>query len=235
MNDLRKPGKGRANEIFLRKLGISKNVAPYNEEKIEQKKLFLIICEGENTEPCYFKSFPVPTKTVLIEGGCGSKTSLVDYALKIRDNEEYAEREVWCVFDYDIKPDEALTQPRDFNNAIIKAGHHGIKVAWSNDAFELWFILHFQKLDVPLTRKELFPILKEKWNLNSFAKVAKTKAFCDDHYKRHGGTKSKSQELAIDRARRLHQAYQNRKDYSNHCPCTTVYLLVEDLNRNLKP
>ena len=110
-----------------------------------------------------------------------------------------------------------------------------MKVAWSNDAFELWFILHFQKLDVPLTRKELNQILKKKWNLNSFTKIAKTKDFCEDHYSRHGDNESKSQELAIDRARKLHRAYENRKDYSNHCPCTTVYLLVEELNKNLKP
>ena len=235
MTDYRKPSKDKANEAFLRHMGILNDSAPYNQETIEQNKLFLIICEGENTEPCYFKSFPVPTKTVLIKGGCGSKTALIDYAIKLKETEDYKEREIWCVFDYDIKPDEAATQPQDFNNSIIKAEKHGMKVAWSNDAFELWFVLHFQKLDIGLSRNELYPILKEKWNIESFSKTAKTKDFCEGHYDRHGGTESDAQKLAIRRAKELHELYKGKEDFSNHCPCTTIYLLVEELNKYIKP
>jgi hypothetical protein len=234
MIDYKKPLKAKANEDYLRTLGIKKEVSPYKEEVIEQKKLFLIICEGENTEPGYFEGFPVPTKTVLIEGGCGSKTALVDYALELRKEEKYQNREVWCVFDFDIKPDESASQPEDFNKSIEKANQNGLNVAWSNDAFELWFVLHYQKLDTALTRKELYPILKEKWGLESFSKEAKTIKFCEDHYERFGGSKSKQQELAIRRAKELHAKFIERKDYSKHCPCTTVYLLVEELNKNLK-
>lgn len=234
MIDYRKPSKAKANEEFLRLQGIQIGVNPYSEEKIEQKKLFLIICEGSNTEPSYFEGFPVPTKTVIIEGGCGSKTALVDYALKLSKLEQYENREVWCVFDFDIKPDEATTQPEDFNNSIQKAESNGMKVAWSNDAFELWFVLHYQALDTSLTRKELYPILKKQWELESFTKEAKTKKFCEEHYQRLGGSKSESQKLAIKRAEELHAKYEGRKDYSEHCPCTTVYLLVNELNKNIK-
>jgi hypothetical protein len=233
-----KPRKIKANEEYLRQNGIVKKESPYETEKFIQKKSFLIICEGENTEPFYFQGFPVSKEVhrhpVIIEGGRNSKTSLVEYALKIRDKEKYAGREVWCVFDYDIKPDEAATQPQDFNSAITKAESNGMKVAWSNDAFELWFVLHYQKLDVHLTRHELFSILKKEWCLDSFSNVAKTVEFCHGHYERHGGTESESQKLAIKRARELHQNNNGKKDFSNHCPCTTVYLLVEELNKNLK-
>lgn len=228
-----KPNKLRANEEYLRRNGIEKG-KPYIEEKLDVKKTFLIICEGENTEPCYFQGFPVPTKTVLIEGGCNSKTALVNYALQIRKLEKYAGREVWCVFDYDFKPDEAATQPNDFNNAINQAEKNEMKVAWSNDAFELWFVLHYEKLDTPLSRHELYHILKKKWGLNSFSNQAKTREFCEDHYSRHGGQGSKEQELAIRRAKELHENYRGKKDFSNQCPCTTVYLLVEELNKNIK-
>lgn len=235
MIDYRKPSKAKANEEFLRQQGLQKEVNPYTEESINQKKLFLIICEGKNTEPIYFESFPVPTKTVLVEGGCGSKTALVDYALKISKLEKYENREVWCVFDFDIKPDESATQPEDFNNSIQKAEQNGMNVAWSNDAFELWFILHYQTLETSLTRTELYPILKKQWNLESFSSIAKSKEFCKEHYKRLGGSQSESQKLAIMRAEKLHTQYKNRKDYSEHCPCTTVYLLVKELNKNIKP
>lgn len=42
------------------------------------------------------------------------------------NTEDYAESEIWCVFDYDIKPDEAASQPQDFNSSIIKAAQHGM-------------------------------------------------------------------------------------------------------------
>ena len=226
--------KTKANEDYLRSIGFKKEINPYKEEKLEEKKSFLIICEGENTEPLYFKKFPVPVNTVKIEGGCNTKTKLVDYALEISKKEIYSGREIWCVFDFDLKPDEAATQPQDFNNAIIKAENNGMKVAWSNDAFELWFVLHYQKLDTHITRHELFPILKEQWNLDSFSKHAKTEKFCQAHYERHGGNESEMQKLAIKFARELHDSYNGKQDFSNHCPCTTVYLLVEELNKNLK-
>lgn len=207
----------------------------YQENTVEQKKTFLIVCEGINTEPYYFEGFPVPSKTVVTEGGHGSKSALVRFALAIRDKEKYAGREVWCVFDFDVKPDEAATQPADFNNAILQAEQHGMKVAWSNDAFELWFVLHYQTLEAAVTREELYQILKAKWGLESFHSVAKTVDFCMGHYGRHEeGVNDASQKLAIRRARALHESYLGTQNFADQVPCTTVYLLVEELNKNLK-
>ncbi len=231
--DYNKPSKEKANEEYLRRIGY-KAGNPYREEQRDLIKTFLIICEGENTEPYYFQGFPVPTKLVLTEGGCNSKTSLVEYALEVQKLEKYAGREIWCVFDFDVKPDEAATQPKDFNNAIQLAEQNGLKVAWSNDAFELWFVLHYDLLEAPLTRHQLYPVLKEKWNLESFSKEAKTREFCKDHYSRHNGQNNASQQLAIRRARSLHEKYNGDKDFSRQCPCTTVYLLVEELNKYIK-
>jgi hypothetical protein len=225
----RKPTKAEKDEAYLLSIGRPKE-SPYQEDRLELKKTFLIICEGENTEPLYFKRFPAPSNVVLIEGGCHTKTALVNYALEVRTKEVYTGREVWCVFDFDIKPDEKATQPNDFNRAIEKAERNGLKVAWSNDAFELWFALHYDKVDTSLTRGELNDILKKKWGLSSFRKIAKTKGFCSGHYSRH----SALQQLAIRRARALHESYNNRRDFASQCPCTTVYLLVEELNKNCK-
>jgi hypothetical protein len=49
--------------------------------------------------------------------------------------------EVWCVFDMDVK--RGADEFADFDNAISKALQLGYKIAYSNDAFELWFYLHF--------------------------------------------------------------------------------------------
>jgi hypothetical protein len=229
----RKPTKSEKNEAYLKSTGRQKG-APYQEEQRELRKTFLIICEGKNTEPLYFKGFPVPSNVVLTEGGCHTKTALVDYALEVRTNEIYAGREVWCVFDFDITPEEKTTQREDFNRAIEKAEGSGLKVAWSNDAFELWFVLHYDNLETALTREELYLILKKKWNLDSFKKEAKTSDFCKGHYARHSGENGSSQQLAARRARALHEAYGTNRNFDSQCPCTTVYLLVEELNKNCK-
>lgn len=234
--DPRKPSKERANAAYFEstRTTISMlNEDPYNEETEDSIKSFLIICEGKNTEPSYFRSFPVPSKQVKIEGGRNSKNSLVDYAIEQMKKEDNQGREVWCVYDFDFKPDEHLTQPQDFNSSIARAEANGIKVAWSNDAFELWFVLHYQKLEGQQTRERLYAILKDAWGLESFHNEAKKVQFCKEMYDRLGGSKSESQKLAIRRARELHESFQPQIDYSNHCSCTTVYLLVEELNKYL--
>lgn len=232
--DYKKPSKTAANEAYLRSQSFVIG-EPYQEETIEPKKTFLIVCEGENTEPQYFKRFPVPSKTVIIEGGCNSKTALVNYALEKKNSARYEGREVWCVFDFDIKPDEAATQPQDFNKAILMAEANGMRVAWSNDAFELWFVLHYQALESALTRHELNSILKDKWKLESYHNDAKREDFCFGHYERHrDGNNGASQKQAIRRAKVLHEAYEGKQNFAEQVPCTTVYLLVNELNKNLK-
>jgi len=230
--DYNKPSKEDANATYLRSIGYTPGNA-YNEESIEKKKTFLIICEGENTEPLYFEGFPVPSKAVITMGGKNTKNKLVEFALEQQKKPEHKDREIWCVFDMDIKPDEGATQPADFNSAIIRAEAAGLQVAWSNDAFELWFILHYQDLTAALTRHELYPILKEKWKLDSFHKTAKTENYCMEHYDRHLADGA-VQELAIRRARNLHKRHEGARNYADQCPCTTVYKLVEELNKNIE-
>jgi len=228
--DYNKPRKGQANLDFLRKNGVAKSSTPYQEMTIAQKKTFLIICEGQNTEPLYFEGFPVPTNCVKVLGGYASKTKLVRYALDRMKDERYNGWEMWCVFDFDKKPDEVATQAKDFNNAILLAEANGMKVAWSNDSFELWFFLHFENLDSNITRNEMKNVLRKNWGLVSYHNKAKKREFCEGHYQRHIA----NQKIAIKRALALHKKYLGRKDFASHCPCTTVYQLVNELIRNLK-
>ena len=111
----------------------------------ERRVYFLIVCEGEKTEPNYFKSLkndlPLESLNVIdmtIEGTARNTTSLIDYIIdyKKKSNREYDS--VWAVFDRD-----SFT-PHQFNGAIEKSKANGIKCAWSNQAFELWYLLHFQ-------------------------------------------------------------------------------------------
>jgi hypothetical protein len=116
----------------------------------------LIVCEGEKTEPNYFRSLAEalrlgPLVDVQVEGeGCGSAPiSVVDHAIEARDERKQANKkgfasvafeEVWCVMDVEApKPHQSLDQ------AYGKARANKIMVALSNPCFEYWYILHFER------------------------------------------------------------------------------------------
>ncbi len=97
---------------------VRRNSRGYSPRKVntrEVRQRFLIVCEGEKTEPNYFRSFHVPKNVAEIDvKGLGENPSkLVNSAKELKQQEEYDQ--VWCVFDRD-----AWT-PEDFNNAIINA------------------------------------------------------------------------------------------------------------------
>ena len=106
----------------------------------EVKQSFLIVCEGVRTEPDYFRAFRMTAATVKAVGQAMNTTCLVSKAISIRDSEQKKKRtydQCWVVFDKDDFP------AKDFNDAIALAERNGFRVAYSNQAFEYWFLLHF--------------------------------------------------------------------------------------------
>jgi len=122
----------------------------------ETRKKFLIVCEGEKTEVNYFKAFTVPKKIeVTVRGEGKNSLSLVEKAIKMIDNlkKDDSFDQIWCVFDKDNCSKE------QFNQAERLAKENNIKIAYSNEAFEIWFILHFQYLDIATSRSKYPKIL----------------------------------------------------------------------------
>ncbi|WP_372776773.1 hypothetical protein [Mangrovibacterium sp.] len=63
-------------------------------KNLDIRNLFRIYCEGENTEPEYFKSFPVNTETKVEAIGIGrSKTALVEKALELLSKDQLLKRQ----------------------------------------------------------------------------------------------------------------------------------------------
>ncbi len=126
----------------------------------EVKERFLIICEGKKTEPNYFAGFRVPGRVLEITGIGRSTLSLVDEAVRLRQELQAQKAQTfdqcWCVFDRD------LFGPDDFNSAIRKAEAAGFRVAYTNEAFELWYLLHFDDHQSALSRKQYEPLLTER-------------------------------------------------------------------------
>ncbi len=147
--------------------------------------------------------------------GVGENPSrLVQSAIKLKEEAIKADEgydQVWCVFDRDDWP------PQDFNSAIHKAENHDLKVAYSNEAFELWYVLHFEFLNTGIPRddycKKMTKHLGKKYQKNS-------DIIYDELINK--------QPTAIRNAERLLASY----DYSTpgqDNPSTTVHLLVKEL------
>lgn len=190
-----------------------------NKRVVNQRdfRTILIVCGAEETEPNYFEAFRVNLKlkgvSVKIEREGKNPLSLVDYAIALKkeakkNKETYGQ--IWCVFDKD--------DFTDFDNAISKAEANGIKVAYSNECFELWYYLHFEYLESALYRHEY----KEKLTKKLGQKYEKNSKGMYDILK-------DNQEKAINYAKNLENIHKN-KIPSKSNPSTTVYKLVEVLN-----
>lgn len=100
----------------------------------EVRQRFLIVCEGERTEPAYFRAFQVPGLVIQAAGIGESAEQLVQAAIRRSADSDYDQ--VWCVFDCDDLTADQI------HRAIDMATHHGFRVALSNQSFELWYLLH---------------------------------------------------------------------------------------------
>lgn len=204
-------------------------------EKIKEIRVyFLIVCEGEQTEPNYFKSFKTNVKSFVytIETlGEGSNTKdLVKRTIRARENSSQKYDSVWVVFDKDS------FKPNDFNGAIHLAESNNIKVGWSNEAFELWYLLHFQYRNTSMSRDDYKVAIENEINAKIIAssKSKKAKKF---EYKKNSLEmysileKYGNQNQAISWAKKL-ESYHLCNNFAIHNPCTKIHLLVEELNGN---
>jgi RloB-like protein len=195
-----------------------------------EKQRILIVCEGENTEPSYFRQFRL-TSAEIIPLGIGNNTmKVVERALEEKMKKHYDQ--IWVVFD----KDDFLAE--HFNEAIRVAEKSGIGVAYSNQSFEYWLILHFEdhqgggmhrsqyleKISLYLQKykiiyegktnksikSDFFNLLLEKDSVNNLARI----------------------DNAVTRAKRNYDKLEHRSP-ANEESSTTVFRLVEEINKFL--
>ncbi|MEJ8305687.1 RloB family protein [Saccharibacillus sacchari] len=187
------------------------------EQKGKDRDLFLIVCEGTKSEPQYFQGFGLSNTHMVGVGG--SPLTVVDCAINEinkskRKRSRIAYDQVWCVFDRDSFPKD------NFNEAIAKAGRNDIQVAYSNEAFELWYILHFEYLNTGVNRQDYMTKLNKLLGV----KYEKNEKNIHELLLRSGG----SQTQAINNAKNLLKLYDPIDPESNK-PSTRVHVLVEEL------
>lgn len=196
-------------------------------DKLVVKNRFYIITNGEQTEYNYFKLLKskrsVYDVKIIFENA--DPVGLVQYA-----KEYVAEaNQVWCVFDIDDTYKDKRLVP-----ALKQAEENGIKIAYSNVAFEVWLISHFEKCKTTLQLKDYAPeldrLLKASGRSETYSKNDEKllKTCFIPNYKK-----------AMENAKILYQTYikehnakypNQRQPIWNWISSTTVYKLVEALN-----
>lgn len=180
-------------------------------DTLEIRQRFLIVCEGEKTEPYYFNKFRTPKTVINIKIENCDAVSLIKQAIDYNNRDNYDR--VWCVFDKDDKPSE------NFYTAIELANQNKICVAYSNEAFELWYFLHYDYLDTGISRGEY---------------IKKLDKYLGRKYKKNDENMYEIlfpyQSDAIRNAKKLLAQYDPLRPADDN-PSTTIHLLVEELNR----
>jgi hypothetical protein len=203
----------------------------------KEKDSFLIICEGQNTEPDYFNHFKLKSAKIKAIGEGYNTLSLVTRAAQIVEEEKSKGRyynQIWCVFDKDGFDDN------QFNTAIITAETtYGFKVAYSNQSFEYWLILHFNDHQGgAMNRKDYYKKLNEY--LKPF-KVAYdgegNKKISEDFFdilqsKEKQTDKTTRQDKAIARAQKIYDALDNTNPAREESS-TKVFQLVNEIMDNI--
>lgn len=198
----------------------------------------LIVCEDQNTEPYYFRQFKLlfPEETVYLReiGTAKKPLGIVEQTIIERERFSIEARktidEVWVVFDKDDEGNNGTTLA-SFNEAWRKAERENIKIAFSNEVFELWLLLHFCDVSSAdsIPRKDVYSMLGK-----AIASFDSHKSFVYDHKKSDAeGVIGAvfllgSETEAVHRAERL-LAEQKGKQPIDANPSTTVHKLVKRL------
>lgn len=185
--------------------------------RLRKVRRILILCEDTKSSRDYFARFPFDKDQVEIDCvGTGMNTdSLVENAIKRAKNARDAgtpyER-VWVVFD---KDDFDL---KNFNRAFeLASAHKEITPCWSNECFELWYLLHFHYRDTAVGRHELWPLISKQLG-RKYDKADETLY----------STMEKRLDTALKNAKKL--AFENETNgVTRRNPSTHIHRLVETL------
>lgn len=200
------------------------------------RRSFLIVCEGAVTEVRYFEAFPVPKDVhVAVRGEGKSTLSLVNAAVEhatFAAKRDTPYDEVWVVYDHDDFGADNFNRAAGEIHALNGARAEHWHAAWSHEAFEVWYLLHFQYFDGQLHRhlvqKKLGELLKEHCGRASYRK--NDPLLYDLLLPR--------QAVALQHARQLAKKHGvdpfGDTPPASANPCTQVYRLVEALNAEIR-
>jgi hypothetical protein len=173
-----------------------------------------------------FKHFLAAQDTGVIIENHTKKTAgkapwqVIEEAIKYRKQKKVSKKDgdqIWCVFDID---DFYKNNQEKFEKSLKEAAEKNIKIAYSNECFELWFMLHFEQISTAIFRKDYENKLQ-----TSFKKIGV------DYQKNLSGIFNKILTLQPEALKRAKKIFKENQIENN--PSTSVFLLVEELNKFL--
>ena len=217
----------------------NRKLAREKRESIKKKLLsetWLYVCEGSKTEPSYVKSLieyaNSKTQTTKlryeIKGDGKNTVSLIKSVddllseidiMNIRSNIPYGK--VFVLFDRDSFGKDS------FDNAIDMAEARGYIPIWSNECFELWYILHYEFFAADTGRKSYFSKLNEFLDIEKYEDNKAMDVFSVVHTPERIAS-------ALRNAEKLSKEFSNESSYARRIPCTQVFALVRELEKRLK-
>ena len=177
----------------------------------EPNELYLIICEGSDTEVAYFKSMRKyvrnPAITIRILGG--DKVSSDPYQMVEAAKTHTESEHIWCVFDDDQRSNikQVLSLARSYKF---------INTAFSNPCFELWYLLHYVYSTAQMLPKEVLERLNSR-----IPKYSKTSDYFEMLLPYYND--------AYDRACKLAKHHEDIGNCPDDNPSTSVYILADEL------
>lgn len=222
----------------------------HNRKKDIRNKILSVIiaCEDKSSAPTYFKMIvkrlkdnrAITQDSLVIADHkhntpMGVLSDLINYK---KDEKSYRDFEhKWIVIDRDAPRVNGGGHTKDdFNGALSSAKTKQIKVAYANDSYELWYLLHFNPRTTAILRDE---ILKEVIKKLKTKNLTKFRDLNDENIKSEEYTKLIYEELlelqpkAIKNAKNLLEFHGETHNPESDNPSTTIHKLVEILN-NLK-
>ncbi len=125
-----------------------------HQARLRPRRRVLVLCEDTKSSVLYLTQFPVDRSVVDLKiAGTGFNTDrLMEDAIERKKQAILAGApysEIWVVFDRDNHPGYA----RAFD---LVRGHDDITACWSNECFELWYLLHFGLRQTPIGRADIY-------------------------------------------------------------------------------
>lgn len=191
----------------------------------QQKKHILIALEDTKSSRYYVKDLLkdkgiIPHIAFAKHIGTDPKSVLKAINQFEKENPDIKYEKAWLVIDKDSFSKD------NFKGTLETARQKEICVAYSNECYELWLLLHFKDVTSYKTREEIRQELNAEFKRNFNLKYEKSE-------KHVYGMLIDKQENAIKRAKKLIENIikidANLDPYNNN-PSTKIYLLIECLN-----
>lgn len=204
---------------------------------VEPLEYYLIVCEGQQTEPNYFEEIKnlinaqyahrVEVKQIEIDirGESTNTLFLLERAKQHIDELWGQVTQVWLVYDKDDFPKDRFDTTQYEAERLSKDGDVSFNVAWSNQCIEYWFLLHFEYLQADIRREDYIRKLDKYFEELGLGAYRKNRPDIFSLLSKHGNLN-----LAIRWAKQRMDKHAGQTP-SQSAPATRVHELVMELLR----